>query len=150
MGLAVMLAPVVALSPVAGDHEYVWAPPATRGSAAPEHAVCADGDTVTLIEGLTVTVTLAVFVQPEALIPVTVYAVVVVGFAITTAPVAALSPVAGDHEYDVPPPAVSCTAPPLQILSEVAGVMVMVGFGFTVTVIFAVLEQPTTEVPVTV
>ena len=48
---------------------------------------------VTVGAGLTVTLTDAVLVQPEAFVPVTVYVVVVVGFAVTEAPVVALNPV---------------------------------------------------------
>jgi hypothetical protein len=52
-----------------------------------------------LIEGigLTVTVTVAVLLQPNDE-PVKVYVVVTVGDAITLAPVVAERPVAGDHE----------------------------------------------------
>ena len=48
--------------------------------------------------GLTVTTTKSVEVQPEADVPVTVYDVVKLGFAVTDAPVVALNPVDGDHE----------------------------------------------------
>ncbi len=44
-----------------------------------------------------VTVAVAVFVQPLPSVPVTVYVVVEVGFAVTLAPVVALNAVAGDH-----------------------------------------------------
>jgi hypothetical protein len=47
--------------------------------------------------GLTVTVTVALFVHPLLVMPVTVYVLVVVGLAITVAPVVAERPVAGDH-----------------------------------------------------
>jgi hypothetical protein len=48
--------------------------------------------------GVTVTVTAAVLIQPEAAVPVTVYVVVEAGFAETEAPEVALKPAAGDHE----------------------------------------------------
>jgi hypothetical protein len=47
---------------------------------------------------LTVTVTVAVLVQPAADVPVTVYVVVDAGFALTVAPVVADKPVEGDQE----------------------------------------------------
>jgi len=48
--------------------------------------------------GLTVTVTLAVLEQPKEFVPVTIYVVVVLGLAVTAAPVVVLSPPAGDQE----------------------------------------------------
>ncbi len=45
----------------------------------------------------TITVFVAVFEQPLALVPVTVYVTVVVGDALTVAPVVAESPVFGAH-----------------------------------------------------
>jgi hypothetical protein len=47
--------------------------------------------------GLTFTVTCVEAVQPFTSVPVTVYVVVDVGFAVTVEPVVALSPVAGDQ-----------------------------------------------------
>jgi hypothetical protein len=46
---------------------------------------------------LTVTVTVALLIQPRLLVPVTVYVVVVAGLAVVLAPVVADSPVPGDH-----------------------------------------------------
>jgi hypothetical protein len=46
----------------------------------------------------TVTVFAAVLLQPEALVPVTVYVVVIEGVAVTLAPLVAESPVAGNQE----------------------------------------------------
>lgn len=48
-------------------------------------------------ELLTVTVTVAVEVQPAASAPVTVYTVVIVGEAVTIAPVVVFNPLAGDQ-----------------------------------------------------
>ena len=48
--------------------------------------------------GLIVTVTLDVSLHPDAFVPVTVYVVVIVGMAVTLAPVDADKPAAGDHE----------------------------------------------------
>ena len=53
--------------------------------------------TVTVGNGKTVTTAVAVFKQPLAAVPVIVYVVVVVGLAVTLAPVVALSPVLGDQ-----------------------------------------------------
>ena len=46
----------------------------------------------------TVTVTVAVLLQPFEFVPVTVYVLVVVGLAVTLAQVVQDKPVAGDHE----------------------------------------------------
>jgi hypothetical protein len=62
--------------------------------------------TVTTGKGLTVTVTCPVAEQPLD-VPVTVYVVVVVGFAVTDEPVVALNPVAGLHVYVLAPLTVS-------------------------------------------
>ena len=53
------------------------------------------------------TVVCADAVQPLLSVPVTVYVEVEAGDAVTVAPVVALSPVAGVHEYVVAPLAVS-------------------------------------------
>ena len=68
-GLAVTLAPVVALNPVAGDHTYVFAPPAL---SVVEPPVQIAGElTVTTGAGFTIIVIVAVAVQPKEF-PVTV------------------------------------------------------------------------------
>jgi hypothetical protein len=87
--------PVVALKPVPGLHVYVLAPLAVSDVELPAHIV-AEG-TVTVGVGFTVIVAVAVVVHPAAEVPVMVYAVVEVGFAVTALPVVALSPVAGLH-----------------------------------------------------
>ena len=49
-------------------------------------------------KGLTITESMTLAVHPvEVTLPVIVYTVVTVGFAVTTAPVDALNPVEGDH-----------------------------------------------------
>ncbi len=53
--------------------------------------------TVIVGNGRTVTVVVVVFKQPLAAVPVIVYVVVVVGFAVTLTPVVALNPVLGDQ-----------------------------------------------------
>jgi hypothetical protein len=70
IGFAVTLEPVVALSAVAGLHEYVFAPLAVSVVDCPAQYVTL-GDTVTTGIGFTVTVTCAVAVHPFAS-PVTV------------------------------------------------------------------------------
>ena len=92
------MALVVELRFVAGAHEYVEPPLAVIVVLLPVQMEGADGFTVTVMEEFTVTVTVAVAVQPAALVPVTVYVVVTVGDALIVAPVVALRPVAGDHE----------------------------------------------------
>ena len=72
VGLAVTVAPVVADSPVAGDHVYVEAPLAVSDTLAPLHIAGAAGVTVIVGSGLTVTVTVAVLVHPFPSVPVTV------------------------------------------------------------------------------
>jgi len=57
--------------------------------------------------GLIVTVTLAVFVQLFASVPVTTYVIVLDGLADTVVPVVADSPPDGDHVNDEAPPAVN-------------------------------------------
>ena len=53
--------------------------------------------TLTNGNGKTVTTAVVVFKQPLAAVPVIVYVVVVVGLAVTLAPVVALNPVLGDQ-----------------------------------------------------
>jgi len=95
-GLAVTVAPVVALRPVPGDHVYVVPPLAVNDTLPPGQIVGAAGATVTVGVGLTVRTTVCVPLQP-VVVPVTVYVVVVVALLVTLAPVVALRPVAGLH-----------------------------------------------------
>ena len=94
--MAVTLVPVVALNPVAGDHIYVLAPPAVKVVFCPVQRETF-GETVTTGTGLTVTVTCAVAVHPNAS-PVTVYVVVEEGLAVTLEPVVVFSADDGLHE----------------------------------------------------
>ncbi len=145
VGLAVTLAPVVALKPVLGDQVYVFAPLAVSVVLAPLQML---GEfTLTVGIGKIVTVAVAVFKHPFTAVPVIVYVVVVVGFAVTLAPVVALSPVLGDQVYVFAPLAVSVALAPLQILGELT---VIVGNGRTVTVVVVVFKQPLAAVPVIV
>jgi len=53
--------------------------------------------TVIIGKGFTITEVVAVFVQPFASVPVTVYEVVIVGVAVTGVPLEELKPVEGFH-----------------------------------------------------
>jgi hypothetical protein len=55
------------------------------------------GETAITGKGFTVTVTVAVSVQPVIFPPTTLYVVVTVGLAVTVPPNVVLRPVAGDH-----------------------------------------------------
>lgn len=83
------------LSPVAGDHVYVFAPLAVNVVGCPLQ-IAVLGETV-IATVLTVTVICAVAVHPLLPVPVTVYVVVDVGEAVTDDPVVLLNPVAGLH-----------------------------------------------------
>jgi len=144
-------------NPAAGLHVYV--PPAPAPFAvipivSPPHIA---GDIpvmpmVTVGFGFTLTVTVCVPVHPLDVVPVTVYVIVDVALLVTVAPVVALKPVDGLHEYVPPAPAplaVSDTEPPVQYVVGPPGVIVIVGSGFTVTVTFAESLQPPLE-PTTV
>jgi hypothetical protein len=120
------------------DHEYNVAPAAVSEALWPLHIV---GEfTVTVGSAFTVTVAIAVPVQPEVF-PVTVYEVVVPGETLIGFVVAPV-----DHVYAVAPLAIRVAEEPLQITGEFT---VTAGPGFTVTVETAVEEQPLL-VPVTV
>jgi hypothetical protein len=67
----------------------------------------------------TVIATVVVPVHPLTAVPVTVYVVEVVGFAVTEDPVTALSPVEGDHAYEAAPETRIDADPPLQKLFPV-------------------------------
>jgi hypothetical protein len=95
--VAVTEAPVVALSPVTGDQVYVDAPDADNAKAIEPHL--APEFTITVGMGSTVTIAVAVSVQPMALDPTIVYVVETVGLAVTDIPVLALNEDEGDHVY---------------------------------------------------
>ena len=103
--------------------------------------------TVTVGKGFTVTIDVAVAVHPATEVPVIVYVVVTAGLAVTEAPVVALNPVAGVQLYVLAPAAVNVVELPRQMVGEFT---VIVGKGFTVTEVVAVLIQPAALVPVTV
>jgi LysM repeat protein len=100
---------------------------------------------VTVGNGLTVTPTVAVFTQPLAFVPVTVYVVLAVGDTVTDEP----DKLPGFHTYVEAPLALNEVLPPTQI-AEFAELAVTVGNGLTVTPTVAVFTQPLALVPVTV
>jgi hypothetical protein len=122
---------------------YVAPPDAVRVVELPAQIGLLLAAILTVKLGLMVMVIVAVPVQP-AVVPVTVYVVVVAGETVTGFPV----PRPPLHEYDVAPLAVSVVDVPEQIGLTLAD-METVGFGFTVTVTVAVPVQPAV-VPVTV
>ena len=85
--------------------------------------------------------------QPEALVPVTVYTVVVVGVTVTLVPIK----LPGTHVYVLAPPAVKVAEAPLA-LQILVGLLtaVKVGFALTTTLTVCVFTQPFPLVPVTV
>lgn len=93
--LAVTVLPEVALSPPAGDHEYVFAPFAVSVMLLPAQIVPLF--TVTIGSAFTRTEVVAVFTHPFASVPVTVYAVVEEGVALTDDPEEVFKPVEGNH-----------------------------------------------------
>jgi len=127
------------------DQLYVLAPPAVNVDDEPEHIVDGDAEAVTVGVGLTVTVTDFVPVHPSALVPVTVYVVVVVGDTVLLAPLPRLC----DQLYVLAPPAVNMDDEPEHIVDGDAEA-VTVGVGFTVTVTVFVPVHPSALVPVTV
>jgi len=109
----------------------------------PVQIVCG-GQMVQVGPGVIVTVVEHELLQPLAFVTVTVYVVVTVGFTVMDAVVAALL-----HRNDTPPDAVSVDEPPTQ-LDGLAGVILQVGPGVTVTIAEHELVQPLASVTVTV
>jgi hypothetical protein len=109
----------------------------------PAQIVGAEGETLTVGFGFTVTVTDVVPVQPNDE-PVTVYVVVDPGLTFCVA----FKPRLWLHEYESAPEAVIVAEPPGQI-DGAAGETLTVGFGLTVIVILAVFVHPFAPVPVT-
>ena len=145
LGLAVTLEPVELLNDDDGDHEYSVAPVAVSVTGEPLQ-IAVFGETVRTTV-LTVTVPCPVEEQPFASVPVTVYVVVVDGFAVTLEPIVELRFVDGLHVYEFAPPAVRFVDCPSQIVAEET---VTTGSGLMVTVTCAVAVQPLASVPVTV
>lgn len=136
----------VTVAPVSdpGIQVYVVAPEAVIDVELPEQIVALVVVVVTVGVGLTLIVRVAVFVQPFAAVPVTVYVVVVIGETVTVVPVSE----PGIQLYVDAPPAVSVVELPEQMVT-VAEVAVTVGDGLTVIKRVAVDVHPAV-VPVTV
>jgi hypothetical protein len=107
-----------------------------------------DAPVIIAAEGLTLTVTDAVLVQPLAFIAVTEYVVVLDGLALGLAQFTHDRPDVGDHTYVVAPLALNAVLPPVHIVA--LGLAETVGLLLTVTVTVAVLTQPAALVPVSV
>jgi len=99
---------------------------------------------VTVGKAFTVTLTVAVFVQPLTAVTVTVYAVVMGGITVLLAPV----PNPWLQAYVLAPEAVNTLDSPSQIMTGTATADTM-GKACTVTVTVAVFVQPLAAVPVT-
>ena len=82
LGVTVLLAPL----PNPPDQLYVFAPLAVNTEVVPLHIADGLADAVTVGIELTVTVTVAVFVQPAVLVPVTEYVVVLDGVTVFELP----------------------------------------------------------------
>ena len=91
VGLAVTLAPVEALKLPEGLQVYVLAPDALKVVLPPTQMVDEDAVNVKVGIGDIVMVTVLLLVHPLPSVAFTVYMVVVVGVAVTTVPVEALS-----------------------------------------------------------
>jgi hypothetical protein len=123
----------------------VLAPLAVNTELTPLHIAAGLAVAVTVGNGFTVTLTVAVPVHPSALVPVTVYVVVALGVTVLLAPV----PNPPDQLYVFAPLAVNSELDPLHIAVGLADADT-VGNGFTVTVTVAVPVHPAVLVPVTV
>jgi len=87
------LSPVVVLSPAGGDHVYAEAPEAMSNRESPSQIFPEEG---VIFTEVTVTGTVTELLHP-LVEPVTVYVVLVPGFAITVLPEVVFSPADGDH-----------------------------------------------------
>lgn len=94
------------------------------------------GAMLTVGLGTTLAVALPVWLLQPALFPITLYRVVTLGLAITTALFVELKAVAGDQEYVFAPEANKLALKPAHILADVT---VIVGLGITVTLYTALL-----------
>lgn len=98
----------------------------------PAQRVSVGGVTVTVGEALTFTITVFTALH-DPVLPVSVYVVVTLGFALTTDPLVVFKPDAGLHVYEAAPLAVMVTLPPILHIVGAAGLTERVGDGFTVT-----------------
>jgi hypothetical protein len=94
--LAVTEDPVVAESDGPGAHVYVTPPVALNTVEDPVQMATLEPPLI-VGNGLTLTITVAVFTHPLASVPVTVYVIVEAGLAVTEVPVVADSDVPGAH-----------------------------------------------------
>ena len=140
LGVTVLLAPL----PNPPDQLYVFAPLAVNTEVAPLHIAAGLADALTDGNGFTVTLTVAVPVHPSAVVPVTVYVVVLVGDTVLELPVPRLC----DQLYVFAPLAVNTDVAPLHIADGLADALTD-GNGFTVTLTVAVPVHPAVLVPVT-
>jgi len=127
------------------DQLYVFAPLTVNTVLAPLHIVAGLAVAVTVGNGFTVILTVAVPVHPSAVVPVTEYVVVEFGVTVLLPPV----PNPPDQLYVFAPLAVITEVCPLHIAAGLA-VALTVGNGFTVTLTVAVPVHPAVVVPVTV
>ena len=88
------------------------------------------------------------FTHPLELIPVIVYVVLDVGFAVVVVHTEQLKAVLSDQVYVLAPLAVKVVLEPVHMAGD-EGVTVIVGNGFTVTVKFLLPTQPVVAVPLT-
>lgn len=146
-GLAVTEEPVVELKPVEGLQLYVVAPLAFTIVDPPAQI---EDESATTLNAIipTFIVTESVLLHVP-FVPVTVYVIVLPGFAVGFGQLVHVNPALGLQVYDVAPLAVNATLPPLQMV-DVAGNTVIVGVGITVIVIFALSLQFEPDVPITV
>ena len=91
-------------------------------------------------EALTDTATVEVLLQPDTLVPVTVYMVLIAGLAVTDELVLEARPVAGVQLYVPAPDALITVDVPLQIVTP--RLTAITGTRLTVTATAAVLWQP--------
>jgi hypothetical protein len=111
----------------------------------PEHTSGAgETEVPTVGNGLTVTSTVDVFVQPLAFVPVTVYVVVDTG---TNATLSVTPPL---QVYEIAPVPFNVMLDPAQTVVPGDAVEETVGSGLTVIVVVAVFTHPFPSVPVTV
>ena len=88
----------------------------------------------TLGKEFTFTITVSVFIQPFASVPVTTYVVVVAGDAVGLAQLLHDNPVVGDHEYVFAPVAVNVAELPRHIVLSAPAFTVGKALTFTTTV----------------
>jgi hypothetical protein len=151
-GVAFTVPPVVALNPVEDAHVYVLPPVAFIFVEFPAQILAVSAVAFIVGDGLTVTATVAVAVQPAAP-PVTVYVCELAGVATTDAPVVTFNPVEGDHVYVVAPNAFIFVESPAQkvgVTADAVTVVVELTVITTVAVCVQLQAQPPTSVPVTV